>query len=84
MLARKLSENVSVSITYSSSWENCTSNEEWSMAQLTQAATEDGLSAIPEILQKRWRFKLRKENNSFRGIFYELDVDTPELPGLPT
>jgi hypothetical protein len=51
--------------------------------QLSQAASADGLSELPGVPQKEWGFMLRKEDNSFRAVFYEQGVDTPEQPGLP-
>jgi hypothetical protein len=77
-------ENTSVAITYGIGWEGCTSTEEWFRAQLSRSATEDGLSELPAVSQENWGFTLRKEGNSFRAVFYQQGVDTPELPGMPT
>jgi hypothetical protein len=84
-VSSRISEKVSASITYLIGWEGCTSTEEWLRTQLSQAATEDGLSELPVVLEGReWGFMLRKENNSFRAISCEQGVDTPKRPGLPT
>jgi hypothetical protein len=89
-LLRRFVEHLFLSVTYTTSWEECDGSTEWFWKQFVSEATKDNFGPLPIAAREQfgWLVTVRKEANSLRVILYEKNsegevVSTPEDTGTP-